>query len=968
MKLVVVESPIKANTFQEYLNNAKPNTYKVIASGGHIKDLPTKSFAIKNDNGKFTGDYQILKGKQDFLKEVKSFVKQDSEVFICTDDDREGERIAEDIVNECKAKKYYRYAPRELRASAITEAIIEKVGIREINKNVVKGQMVRREADRILGYGLSPVIRWAAKDQNIQTHGTGRVEAIALDIIYDRHLKIESYKQSTPEATDIIKANYKLNGIPFELIGEKLEFSKQESEELENSKQIARENPHVVSLVESEIVDKEPPPPLITSSLYATASYLFEIEPSKTKKLAQDLFYCDAINYPRTDSYMINDEIVKEIVKYLFDVIKIEDHADIREKKRVYKNKKGAQAAHEAIRPTKVDKAHSPDNILSLWKSDKKTKKLGTEHLKIYELIWIYAISTQLESAKYLQTELIINSGPLVFKGKSNEPIQKGWEKYYGLKINESSKGMKDSWREREIIYPHDLHVGMQFSSLPNSNNSYGAPIIDSYERPSRSPKRISEGMLISMLETLQVARPSTMHTISSKLVNKGYVSSVSTLFDMKNSGEFVAEFNREYAPELIDRKEATAFEQTIVKIEEGAIEDTNSILKTYWEYIETVKERVAFVELEDRKPTEAQLKKAKQVYDKLSEQEKKDISDSAFNTFTEISAFIDKYDGINKEKELKNTIGMCPKCKKDSVVSREKTFSCLTNKCNFVVFKNSLQKQFLNMDKDLSGYKMDNMMKVLLRDKFVFMTELNTNFGTQDTYFELKYSKKYKNYSLSFVPKNRKNEIGEGIGLWEHLEEDKKIDNKLIDETNRELIKAKQENRRLIDASRKDALTRAFNRAALESDIEILIKNKKGKKINNLLSMVFFDGDKFKRVNDTYGHEAGDAVLIMIVNTCFKALKYYQANANVYRYGGDEFVLLYYSHSEEEVLKMTDMLRRSIASKKVKSHEDETFSISVSMGISHHIDGEDSASLKRRADEALYKVKEAGGNKVIVA
>jgi len=909
MTIVIVESPVKAKTFQAHLNSVKKDTYKVIASVGHIKDLPKNDMGIDIVDGKFNGHYQLIPGKSKFVNEIKKYVKDGSDIFICTDDDREGERICDDIVKECNIKSYYRYAPRSLDKKTIIDAIVKKTGIREIDEKVVRGQMVRREADRILGYGLSPIIRFVAKDKDFKVFGTGRVEAIALDIIYERHKKIEEYKSNIPLPTDIIKATYKINGIPFELIGEKLEFSKTENEALEESKHIARSNPHVVTLVESEIVDKNPPPPLITSSLYASASYLFGFEPEKTKKLAQDLFHAETINYPRTDSYMLTDETYKKIIQYLLNETEI-DKNDIKEKKREYTNKKGAQAAHEAIRPIHIDKEHSPENILPLWKYGKLTNKLTEEHHKIYELIWIYTISTQLEASQYKQTEVVVKSGPLTFKGKSNESIDKGWEKYYGLQINESLKGLKDSWREKEIIYPEDIYVGKVLQNV----------IIDSYERPSRSPKRISEGMLIGMLETLQVARPSTMHTISSKLISKGYITSNANLFGITHSGEFVAEFNQEHAHELIDRKKAAEFEETIVKIEEGAITDTNAILKEYWNYIEDIKQRVGYVEFDKREPTEAQLKKAKYYYDKLSKEQQAKVSSDTFDTFVKISKFIEEHASMQLQDELHKAIGNCPKCKKKSIVEKEKVFACVEKKCEFVLYKSNILKFFSSMDKEFSNDELVKIVATLLQDKVVLIRDLNTQFGTQDSYFEIKYSKKYKSYSLSFLPKDKKEDLKDSnLGLWEQFTKDS-----LAKQTsNQEHTK----NSHSI-SERKDQITNAFNKITFEEDLQKLIKLKDSKKINNKISSVLFDIDGFKNINEQYGYEVGDKALNIVADTCFKALEYYKANGNVYRYGGGKFMLLFYGHDKDNIVKMAEMIKRSIATKNIKVGIDYDFSL----------------------------------------
>jgi len=948
--LVIVESPIKAKTIEKYLNEENSKKYIVIASGGHVKNLPEKQFGISINNHVVTGEYVILPSAKKFISRVKEILTYANEVFMCTDDDREGERICEDIVKVCNITSYYRFAPREITENSIKNAIFNKVEVRQIDEKVITAQKVRREEDRILGYGLSPIIRWYSKrDKNeIKTYGTGRVEAIALDILYQRHLLIEEYKYNKPLPTNKIKAFYKYNGIPFELNGEKLEFQQDEYEELEKSKSLAMQNPHIVSEVIPEIEDYPPRPPLITSSLYSNASYAYGFEPSFTKKLAQELFYSGAINYPRTDSYMIADEKVEDIIAYHKETISIENQDDIKLEKREYKNKKGAQAAHEAIRPSCIDVNHSPSHVLETWKQSNKTSSLNENHFKIYELIWNYTVATQLENSKYDQTEIIVRAGSLVFKDKANECIYRGWEKYHGLLINAASREDKDKWKGKEKIFPKDLFVGKVLENVT----------IDSYEKPSRAPKRISSGGLISMLENLQVARPSTMHTIASKIIKKSYSTNDSNLLSITKSGVFVAKFNEEYAPELIDRKEASSFEDLLQKIEKGEITDTNNILEECWNYIETVKKRVGFVEYDKREPTEKQIQYAKKIYECLTDEEKEKVPSDTFEFFEKTKDFISKNEAIEKEIALQNSLGKCPKCKKDTIVAKGEVFKCLSDKCSFVLYKNGIKKLFSSMKKELSDDDIVSMVSTILKDKVVYMTALNTQYGTKDTYFELSYSKIYKSYSFSFV-KNRK-DIDEKLGRWENFRNIDSKNKKEIKNLENEVMKLSKTNKRLKNDMRKDTLTRAFNKPALRCDLQKLINNKNNSKVNNKIFVAYFDGDNFKKINDTYGHKSGDDVLIGLVDTCFLGIRYFNASGNVYRMGGDEFVIVFYGVQTDEVQNYLEMIKKSINSKKFG---EKKVKASISIGFAEFGEHDDVDSLCDKADQALYIAKKKGKN-----
>jgi len=964
--IIVVESPIKAKTIQKYLDEVRKGSYTVVASGGHIKDLPSKTFSVEiNKNEIISGHYEILSQAKPFIKKLKNLLIDANDIFICTDDDREGEKICEDIIETLKIKTYFRYAPREIIKSTIVNAIVNKVGIRQIDEKIIEAQRVRRLEDRIYGYGLSPVIRWYASqnDTPVKTHGTGRVEAIALDILYERHKAIIKYNEETPVPKDIVKADYKFNGIPFELKGDKLEFEKNEEEELEKSIRIARENPHVVYSITPDIGDYSPPPPFITSSMYSVASYRYGFEPDYTKKLAQELFYSGAINYPRTDSYTLSNDIVNDIIAYLKETINIEHHNDILNTKRKYKNKKGAQAAHEAIRPTIINIKNSPSYVMNTWRYDTKTARLKEDHFKLYELIWVHTVTTQLIDSQYDETEIIVRAGSLTFSDKAFFPINKGWEQYSGLILNESKREDKDKWRNREKVFPKGLRPGLELTHVT----------INTREKKSIKPRRISAGSLISILENLQVARPSTMHTISSKIIKKGYAKSDNTLFTLTNNGVFVAEFNSQFAPELINRKNATKFENTLQKIEEGTIEDTNEILKECWAYIDIVKGRVKFVDKKDREATKAQKETATKIYNSLSEEEKRNVNLQNFDNFEKASKFISSHKEKEKKQALTNAVGICPKCKNNSIVNKEKTFSCLTNKCSFVLFKNGLVKFFQSMKKDFDDKEIIAIVTTLLKDNVVFVSGLQTQYGNKDSYFELVYSKKYKSYSLAFLKKGQ--EVDAKLGIWENnltnisapvqsptlVQKELSPKEKDVQALNHKIQQLEQDNKRLIDENTKDSLTRANNRKTLNDNLQKIINARNIPKINNMISVAFFDVDNFKRVNDTFGHKCGDEVLIALTDISYSAIRHYSINGNVYRLGGDEFVLVFYGHSPLLVEKLLNVIRKSIASKIFC----EKTSISISIGFANFIHGDDVESLCDKADQALYLAKNNGKNSV---
>ena len=651
-KLVIVESPAKIKTIQKHLNSLKAYGFQIIATRGHITNLDENSMSIRLENGKFIGDFQVLKEKKKLVEEIKNLVRNSDEVYVCTDDDREGERIADDVVHICKIKKYFRVTFTEITKKAIELALVKKHNIRLINEQIVLAQWTRRMIDRIIGYGFSPVITYIFKKNNTLSYknsdgeivsakskGTGRVIAISLSLLAKRREEIEDYNERGATLTDVVVANYVYDGVAFSARGKGLEFKKENSDEMQKVVHLANYKIHRVYERTRDMVESVPPhPPFTTASLYSACSFIYELDSKMTKKIAQELYEAGYINYPRTDSIELSDDIANNLIEYLFETFPDEEKEDILKTKRKYKqNSKFAQEAHEAIRPTLFSIERNPKNIMEVWSYDDNAKNFGNHHRLVYELIWYRTLCTQLKDSQYDRNEIVIKAGEHTFSVRANDRFKDGWERhYYGELINDTAKGAgNEDWRHKRVVLPSELSKG---TIVENVNVGF-------YEKTTHAPKRISEGALITRLTNMGVARPSTLHSIVESLVTKKYAESHKTLLDITDLGMEIYKITEQYLSFLNDVEEARKFESLIEDIEKGDITDVHSILMGYWNLVEEFKKEVGYEEMGDRKPTKKQIQFAQNIYNRLPENIKQSMPfEEIISSHSKVSDFINKY------------------------------------------------------------------------------------------------------------------------------------------------------------------------------------------------------------------------------------------------------------------------------------------------------------------------------------
>ena len=478
--LVIVESPAKAKTIEKYLGV----NYKVASSFGHISDLPSKNIGIDIEND-FKPKYEVSSDKKTIVKNLKDLVKKSKTVWLASDEDREGEAIAWHLFRTLKldADNTKRIVFNEITKSAITNAINNP---RSINYDLVDAQQARRVLDRIVGYELSPVL-WRKVKGGLSA---GRVQSVAVRLIVEKEREIRNYVSTSTYKVEAIFKNS--NGKEFVARLSNEFKSKDDAIDYLNS---TTGSTFKVSEIVKKPVKKSAPAPFTTSTLQQEASRKLSFPVSKTMSVAQRLYESGHITYMRTDSVNLSNLAIDEAKKQV-----IKNFGEAYANPKNFSTKaKGAQQAHEAVRPTNFDM--SPDNV-----KDYDQKRL-------YQLILNRTLASQMKPAELEKTNIKISSSNRSELFTANGEVIKfdGYLKLYQVSKDDDSAeddGILPRFKEDEILNLEDLFATQKFS---------------------RPPYRYSEASLVKKLEELGIGRPSTYAPTISTVQNRGYVEKGST-------------------------------------------------------------------------------------------------------------------------------------------------------------------------------------------------------------------------------------------------------------------------------------------------------------------------------------------------------------------------------------------------------------------------------------------------------
>ncbi len=569
--LVIVESPAKMKTIKKFLGS----NYEVLASNGHIRDLPKSQMGIDLEHD-FEPKYITIRGKGEKLAELKKAAKKADKVYLATDPDREGEAISWHLAYALKLddSRMSRITFNEITKNAVKASLKEP---RKINTNLVDAQQARRALDRIVGYSISPVL-WEKVKRGLSA---GRVQSVALKMICDREAEINAFIQEEYWTLD---ASMKVKGEKKPLIAkfygnEKGKIDIKSKEEVDKIKKALKKEKLVVSDVKKSERTRKPALPFTTSTLQQEASKVLNFPTKKTMLLAQQLYEgidikgqgtIGLITYLRTDSTRISEEADKAAREFITENYGKDYVAKQTAKKA---NNAKIQDAHEAIRPTDIN----------LLPSEIKAN-LSRDQFRLYQLIWKRFVASRMENAKYDTTNVKINAGEYVFKMNSSKVAFDGFMSVY---VNE------DEDAEELNLTTHVLDKKSVIESVDYEEKQH-------FTQP---PAHFTEAALVKVMEEKGIGRPSTYAPTISTILARRYVVKEGKNIFVTELGEAVNEIMVTAFSQIVNTEFTALMEGLLDKVEEGSVEWKNVIRNFYPDFAEAVEEagkKLEKVKIED--------------------------------------------------------------------------------------------------------------------------------------------------------------------------------------------------------------------------------------------------------------------------------------------------------------------------------------------------------------------------------
>ncbi len=540
--LVIVESPTKAKTILSILGK----DYDVVSSMGHVVDLPSKKLSIDVDN-EFKPTFEVLSRKKKIVSQLKKKSKNKEAIYLATDSDREGEAISWHIKNELlkNNKNFRRVIFHEITEEALREAF-KKPGILDMDK--VNAQIARRVLDRVVGYSLSPVL-WK---KIVRGLSAGRVQSIALKFVVEREGAIKEFK---PKITFSIAGKFKANENTFEAKltkykGKKMIF--QSRVEASRCLELLKIQEFIVKELIKKKTSRRPSPPYITSSLQQDAFNRLRFSAERTMRIAQSLYEgvnigsksTGLITYMRTDSFNISVTAKKEAAVFILNNF---GKNYLPEKEYRYKKKKGAQLAHEAIRPTGVHRV-----------PEEAAKFLSEDEYKLYELIWMRYTASFMKEAVYENTKALIASKDAEFEAFARKLVFDGYLKVFtDVSLDEPLPPLEKAQR---VL-------------LKN---------LDIFEHTTKPPPRYNDASLVKLLEEKGIGRPSTYAPTIYTLISRNYVQREKRAFMPTLLGVKVSDLLVKFFPKIMNENFTASMEERLDEVEKGRIE-WNKILKDFY-------------------------------------------------------------------------------------------------------------------------------------------------------------------------------------------------------------------------------------------------------------------------------------------------------------------------------------------------------------------------------------------------
>lgn len=628
-KLIIVESPAKAKTISKFVDNAV-----VLASKGHIRDLPSYTLGVKIEDGKFIPHYEITPDHKHIVSEIKDEARVTGKVYLASDEDREGEAIGYHIATILGGDplSYDRIVFHEITKSAILKALENP---RKLNMHAVEAQETRRILDRIVGYKLSPLVN----NKVASKLSAGRVQSAVLKLVNDREKEITKFVPVTYYELPITVRQ----DTPASLVSHKdLKITKQclqdKSQALEIKASIEKDSFKVVD-ISSKKASYKPQPPFKTTTLQQAASTELGYDPTKVMSIAQKLYEGvdtpngrkGVITYMRTDSLNLADEAVKAIRNQI-----LKDHGKeyLHSEPRVYENKtKGAQEAHEAIRVTDI----------TFTLEDAK-RFLEPDQFKVYKLIYNRTMMCQMSDSQIENQTVLINGKENVIKIVGRKVLFDGWTK------------LKDKTTDDILLPPYTV----------GSDISIQAVKLD--EKQTEPPARYNAASLVKTMEDLGIGRPSTYAATINLLLKKQYVKTEGKAMFITETGQKLSNFLEKHFEDVVDDKFTSIMESKLDDIALGKT-DMNTVLNGYCTPLLTKIEK-AFKEIPSEKP---EVKATGEICPKCKEHELV-IRTGKNGEFKACSGYPKCKYVEHKEVPVDESAGKCPNCGK-GLIKREGRF-----------------------------------------------------------------------------------------------------------------------------------------------------------------------------------------------------------------------------------------------------------------------------------------------------
>lgn len=644
-KLVIVESPSKSKTIEKYLGK----DYKVVSSLGHIRDLSTSGkygFGVDVEND-FKPDYKIIKGKNKLVKELKKDVKDADFVYLATDPDREGEAISWHLYDTLglTPSNYKRIVFNEITKDVILNSFDRA---RMIDDDLVKSQEARRILDRIIGFRLSKLMQSKTGGKS-----AGRVQSVALKLIVDREREIQAF---IPEEYYEIDAHFNEFDAKLDTYNHNKIEIKTENEAQDILSKLSKV--FKIESVDKKEKSKKAKYPFITSTLQQEASSKLNFTSKKTMMIAQKLYEgislkdetVGLITYMRTDSVRLSDEFVKSTYAFINDKYGSDYVGYVKQSKKT----ENVQDAHEAIRPTSINR--TPESV---------KEYLSNDEYKLYKLIYTRALASLMKDAKVEATTVILDNNNYQFKTTGQVLIFDGYLKVYSEYEDTEDKILPDFNNYKESV-------------IESNSIEYSA-------HTTKPPSRYTESKLIKEMEELGIGRPSTYATTIGILSERGYVNVVDKKFVPTEIGIETTDKLQEFFKDIINVKYTKEMEDDLDKIADGDLKE-NVLLKRFYDEFEP-KVKDAFSNME-KKPAEETGEMCPNCGSPLV------IKQSRYGKFVACSNYPEcKYIKSNKEEKQVVEIMDCPKCENGKVIERKtkrgKIFYGCSNypKCDFATW-----------------------------------------------------------------------------------------------------------------------------------------------------------------------------------------------------------------------------------------------------------------------------------------